>query len=80
MNKADAHFVFRKASSEETSQKDLSELAKSDDVLIACAVASNKTTSQETLEALQAAGDPDVLDCLRKRGFALGQGAEGAAH
>jgi len=68
MKKIDAHF-FRKASSEETSQKDLSELAKSDDVLIACAVASNKTTSQETLEALQATGDPDVLDCLRKHGI-----------
>lgn len=64
------HSTFRKASSEETSLLELSELAKSDDTLILCAIASNKATTEETIQALKATKIPEVLDCLRKRGIA----------
>ena len=63
------HSTFRKASSEETSPLELSELAKSDDILILCAIASNKVTAEETIQALKATEISEVLDCLRKRGI-----------
>jgi hypothetical protein len=69
MKCSEAHAVFREANSEETSSKRLSELAKSDDILIVCAVASNKSTSKETIAELQSNEVSEVLNCLRKRGI-----------
>lgn len=69
MKNSEIHSIFREASSEETSPKYLSELAKSDDLLIVCAVASNKSTSKDTILELQSTGVPEILDCLRKRGI-----------
>lgn len=63
------HIEFRKASSEETSAQELSELSKSDNTIILCAVASNRSSTEETIQALKATGIPEVIDCLRKRGI-----------
>lgn len=65
----ETHLQFRKASSEETSAQDLSELSKTNDALILCAVASNKSTNETTILALKESKVPEVIDCLRKRGI-----------
>lgn len=68
MKGSEQHSIFRKASSEETSPEELSEIAKTDDILILSAVAANKSSSEKTIESLRSTGFPEVLDCLRKRG------------
>lgn len=69
MKDSEIHYIFRKANSEETSPEELSHLANTDDVLILCAVASNNSSSEETIGKLKSSGIPEVLDCLRKRGI-----------
>lgn len=63
------HIEFRKANSEETSPQELLELSKSDNTITLCAVASNRSTTEETIQALKATEIPEVIDCLRKRGI-----------
>jgi len=68
-NAAERHNALRQASDPDTPADTLINLSKSNDELIRGAVAFNKSTPDEALDALLNEKNAHVLSCLRKRGI-----------